>query len=89
MVVYQFDAMARGSCEMPDAFFASWVRMGIIRAEDLTERSTNFMFATTFFAIVSIFVKSKPIVASANVRTDSIATLLLTTAVVHCTLILI
>jgi hypothetical protein len=74
---------------MPDAFFACWIRMRIIRAQDLAVRSSNFMFAATFFTIVSIFVKCESVIASANVRADSIATFLLAAAVVHCTFIFV
>ena len=89
MVNYQFDTMARSSCEMPNAFFASRIRMRIIRAQDLTVRSPDFVFAATFFAIVSIFVKCESVMTSAYVRPDSVATFLLAAAIVDRALIFI
>ena len=74
---------------MPDTFFASWIRMRIIRAQDLAVRSPNFVFATTFFTIVSIFVKCESVIACANVRADSVATFLLAAAIVHCAFIFV
>ena len=81
--------MAGSGGKMPDAFLSRWIRMGIVWTQNLAIRSPNFVLTASFFAIVSVFVKREPIVASANVRANSVATLLLTSAVVHSTFILI
>lgn len=86
---YQFDAMTRSGSKMPDAFFSRWIRMRIIGAEDLTKRSSNLVFATTFFAVMSVFMKGETIVASANVRADCVPTFLLTSAIIHSAFVLI
>lgn len=81
--------MAGSGGEMPDALLSRWIRMRIIGTQNFAIRSPNFVLATSFFAVVSVLVKGKPVVTSADVRSNSVATLLLTTAVIHSTFVLI
>ena len=75
--------------EVPDALFASRIRMWVVGAEDFSIRRTYLMFTATFFAVVPVLVQRESIMAGAHVRADRVAALLLTTSVVHSALILV
>lgn len=67
VLIYQLDSMARSGREVPDAFLASGIRMRIIGAQYLAEGGADLVLAAALFAVVSVFVKREPIVASAHV----------------------
>lgn len=86
---YQFDAMARSCCEVPDTFLPGRISMRIIGTEYLAVGSSDLVLATAFLTVVPILVQREPVMAGANVRSNGIAALLLTSTVVDSALVLI
>jgi hypothetical protein len=86
---YQFDSMSRGCGEMPNAFLAGRIGVRVVRAENFAVRRPNFVFASAFLAVVTVFVQRESVVARAHVRADGVATFLLTAAVVDGALVLV
>ena len=74
---------------MPDAFLASGIRMRVIWTQYFTEWRADFVLAAAFFAVVTVFVKREPVVASAHVRANRVATFLLAAAVVNGAFVLV
>ena len=86
---YQFDSMSRGCGEMPNAFLARRIGVWVVWAENVSVRCPNFMFATAFLTVVTVFVQSEAVVARTHVRADGVTTFLLTAAVVDGALVLV
>jgi len=81
--------MTRSGGEMPDALFTRRIRVRIVGTEHLAVRSADLVLAASLFAVVSVFVQRESVVTGTHVRSDRVATFLLTAAVVHGTLVFI
>ena len=74
---------------MPDALFASRIRMWVVGTENFSVGRAYLMFTATFFAVVAVLVQRESIMAGAHIRADRVAALLLTTSVVYRTFVLV
>ena len=86
-IEYQSNAMSRCRCKMPNTIFLWWIQIRIVRWEYLAVGSLNFVFAATFFAIMTIVMQSKSIMSWANISTNDIFALMLTSTVIYSTLV--
>lgn len=81
------DSVPRCSREVPYAIFPSWIVIGVIGATNCAKWYRNFVFTISFFAIFTVFVKSETVVAGANIGTQGVEAVVLTTSMVYCTFI--
>lgn len=79
--------MARLGNKMPDAIFQARIIIRIVWRCYSTHRCGDFVLATAFLTIVSIFVKRKSVVTRALIRAYCVSALVLTTAIVGRTLV--
>lgn len=84
---YQFDAVSRGRGEVPHTVLAARIVVWIVGTGDRAHRSCQLVLAASLLAVVSVLVQSEAVVAPARVRADSVAALVLTSAVVCRTLV--
>lgn len=87
LVENQLDAVPRRGYEVPNAVRIWGIGIRVIGTENRAEGGGDLVFALALLAIVAILVHGVPVVAHADVGSNRVPALMLTTTIIHGTLV--